>query len=421
MKLFLKYLLILNNTMMKKIAFILFTILSAFIVNACSDNDDTENIYGQTAEERRLALIKEYQTALLSAENGWILDYVPNEKAGNTGHYKIWFKFNADGTVITKSDIPIVNDDYSLYPGGSFVPTPGYYKQTTTHYRISSEQSIDLVFEDHMVLHNIYSLSDNTIGGEFEFYFKEKTDNTIKLVSKSDVGDDKTIITLTKATPADITNLESSYANFDTMITTYFTYEDPYGELSVYASDGTLLAFNGYVDLEYRNVRINGVYGKIKSVNGNSIMLTESITIPSGTAQIVTDQLSLEKPSCSFTDPGLAGTYNVVSNGTSKDTNAKSKPAVNFPGVVTLKASGSGYSFDDIFAGVYKYWYTIYGYSMNTPATLTMDDCGNLYTKTKDFFGNDVFVSGKVNTDGSFYLSWYSSFGDKCTATYTKQ
>lgn len=404
---------------MKKTVSIFAVLLSLLFTYSCN-NDDFESVYdGKSSEDRRAEKIQEYKDILTGSEKGWVMLYRPNEYVG---YYKVLVKFDKAGVVKTWSDVPTVMDDYSLYANATYVPKPGFYKETETSYRISSENSIDLVFEDHNVFHYIYSLASNNYLAEFEFYFKEATADKVVLESKADAGEGKTQVILVKATDADLSDVSRRYTGFDKLVSTYFTYKTPKGTKTLYTTDGRAIP-GMYTDLEFRRVLSQiGAIGYIVDVDEatNSVIFDESkITIPLETT-ITTDRLSLTPPSsCNFTDPGLAGTYDVISNGTSTDAGAQ--PAVDYAGTVTLTKVGANYSFDDVFAGVYKYWYSQYGYTINTKRTLTLDKCGNLFASTYDSFFSSVYVTGKVNTDGSITLYWYNGFGDKCTAVYKKQ
>lgn len=114
----------------------------------------------------------------------------------------------------------------------------------------------------------------------------------------------------------------------------------------------------------------------------------------------------------------LAGTYNVVSNGTNTD---GQPAAVDLPYTVTLTANGGGsYTISDGVAGVYIFWYSIYGYTFETEGTFT-DICGNLTGSWVERFGCQIDLTGTVNPDGTLTIQWSNCFGDEATAVYTPQ
>lgn len=114
----------------------------------------------------------------------------------------------------------------------------------------------------------------------------------------------------------------------------------------------------------------------------------------------------------------LAGTYDVVSNGDNTD---GQPAAVNLPYTVTVTDNGGGnYSISDGVAGVYIYWYSIYGYTFETVGNFT-DNCGNLSGSWMDAFGGTITLTGTDNENGTLTINWENSFGDYCDATYTLQ
>lgn len=218
---------------MKKVKYLI-EVLMITAVFSC--NNDDKPVFDQSDAERLKSRIEEDQNILTSAENGWITDYRPDDQFG---YFKLWFQFNKDGTVHTLSDIPLVNDDVGR--GGIFAPHPGFYKDTTTHYRISSQHSVDLVFEDPMALHYLYSLTSSEgdefkSGAEFEFYITHATSEEVVLESKTDRGkgkQQKTQIILKKAIPEDKEKIKKSYAEWKRLSlinTPYFYLSDTLDE-----------------------------------------------------------------------------------------------------------------------------------------------------------------------------------------------
>lgn len=116
----------------------------------------------------------------------------------------------------------------------------------------------------------------------------------------------------------------------------------------------------------------------------------------------------------------LAGTYDVLSSGSSTDGAPANNPIVDFPYQVTItKTADKTYEVSDIFAGVYEDWYCeAYGYCFETPATIK-DVCGNLSGSFEDGFESAVTVTGTNNYDGTLTITWENDFGDTATATYT--
>jgi hypothetical protein len=115
----------------------------------------------------------------------------------------------------------------------------------------------------------------------------------------------------------------------------------------------------------------------------------------------------------------LSGTYTVISNGDNTD---GQPAAVNLPYTVTLTDNGGGnYTISDGVAGVYIFWYSIYGYTFETKGNFT-DICGDLSGSWVESFGCQVDLSGTLNDeDGTLTIHWENCFGDVIDAVYTPQ
>jgi hypothetical protein len=119
----------------------------------------------------------------------------------------------------------------------------------------------------------------------------------------------------------------------------------------------------------------------------------------------------------------LAGTYNVLSSGTSTDTGptAAENPITSHPYVVTITSNGGGeYTLSDGYGGLYLLWYDIYGITGNEPGSFK-DVCGTLSGKFKEPFGTDVILTGTVNSDGTLSMHWENGYGDFGDSVYTKK
>ncbi len=281
---------------MKTIQYIFYISFLGLILS-CNDDDFTP-VFNESSGERIAALEKEYKDILLNAENGWIVSYTPNN---SYGVYNMWMDFTEEKVNVV-SDVPFVNDSYPLYPG-AYSPTPGYYKETTTNYRVSSQQVIDLVFENHMVLHYLYTLDNNNSEGEFDFYFKSVTEDQIVLESKLDEGEEKTELVLLNASNPLPDNLIGDKEGILDSYSQYEAFFNDFGGKSLmipaYTEEGK--QFNIKVDLEKRSTegvnyaftQYTNVYGRIAWVDADDnfkITLLEPIEVETanGTESIST-------------------------------------------------------------------------------------------------------------------------------------
>lgn len=170
---------------MKKINNIIKHVLAIFalvIVASCADND-VEPLFDQSVNERTDEVKQAYLDILTNSENGWIGYYSPNE---NFGIYSVVMNFDNDGSVQINSDYNQGVDDKDIT------------------FRIDKSLKIELVLESYAVFHEIFSINNNNNGGEFVFNILSASENEIILESKTDTGDDITVLTLTKASAEDI-------------------------------------------------------------------------------------------------------------------------------------------------------------------------------------------------------------------------
>lgn len=118
----------------------------------------------------------------------------------------------------------------------------------------------------------------------------------------------------------------------------------------------------------------------------------------------------------------LAGTYSVLTTGTSTDPgpSASENPIANFPYNVTITANGGGnYTVSDAFGGVYMLWYDIYGLDFEVEGTFD-DVCGTISGAFPEPFGTEVTYTGTVNSDGTLSIHWINGFGDEGDSVYTR-
>lgn len=121
-------------------------------------------------------------------------------------------------------------------------------------------------------------------------------------------------------------------------------------------------------------------------------------------------------------ESSIAGTYDVISNGTSTDGGAPG-PAVDIVSEVTLtQIDGISYSVDNVFAGVYEYFYCdAYGYCFSDEAIIR-DFCGEISGELTDAFGGAVWITGTIDKiSGKITLNWENEYGDKAKSIYTPQ
>ncbi|WP_111309264.1 hypothetical protein [Confluentibacter sediminis] len=168
---------------------------------------------------------------------------------------------------------------------------------------------------------------------------------------------------------------------------------------------------------------------------GDKLILFTSVTLANGkTLELLNDKAEPNYYAADFNQyaglniiqtyavscpSNLGGTYSVVSNGDNTD---GQPPAVNLPYTVTVMDNGGGnYTISDGVAGVYIFWYSVYGYTFETTGNFT-DVCGNLSgTWGTSFGGDSITLTGTANEDGTLSIHWENAFGDFIDAVYTPQ
>ena len=122
----------------------IFSLVLLFVVisfSACTD-DDFENTFDKSLEERVAELNKSQVDILTDSEFGWIGYYSSVE---TMGAWPVLMNFTKDGWVKIKNQVVEMPDDY----GKLFTVIPGL--STELSYNINTTQTTNLVFESACV------------------------------------------------------------------------------------------------------------------------------------------------------------------------------------------------------------------------------------------------------------------------------
>lgn len=141
------------------------SILTLLTVSCSENNADLPPV-----EERVQEAIEGLRTNLTAPANGWRLEYQPTDESGT---FLILMKFTPDGNVNIKSDVPDNN---------------GEFFDHTISYRIDNALGLELILETYAVFHYLFELDQATFGAEFEFLFKEKSEESLIFESISDTS-----------------------------------------------------------------------------------------------------------------------------------------------------------------------------------------------------------------------------------------
>ena len=183
----------------------LFSLFVIIIFSACSD-DDFENTFEKSLEERVADLNKSHVDILASAEFGWIGYYSSGE---TIGAWPILMNFTNEGWVKIKNQAVEVSNEL----GKVNTIVPGLSNELS--YNVNTSQTTKLVFESGCVFNVWHGLKVNRPGsnggvvtsplggGEFQFIIKSSSDERVILESLTDKGKFKSTLILRKAKEAD--------------------------------------------------------------------------------------------------------------------------------------------------------------------------------------------------------------------------
>lgn len=155
---------------MKRILFYM-TCFAALLLQAC--NNEVDDLFDKSAEERLDEELQTCKELLLSAENGWVLDYYPQSNQ-DYGGYCMTVKFD-DQQVTAASEI-----------------TGDPTQTVSSLYSIKSDVGPTLNFDTYNDILHYFADPDNSAGaglgkgyeGDYEFSIMSHTDNEIVLQGK---------------------------------------------------------------------------------------------------------------------------------------------------------------------------------------------------------------------------------------------
>ena len=165
---------------MKKSYYILAAAVTAMLLTACSLKEDP--VFDQSASERVDANIKNVQSVLLSAPNGWLMEYYGNLSIGG---YNVLVKFEGDNATIA-SEKWGTNHKAGLDAAGKCVTT-------TSHYKLEQSMGTVLSFDDYNETFHYYSMPNNPdytydvsegLSGDFEFRVMHASADSVVLRAK---------------------------------------------------------------------------------------------------------------------------------------------------------------------------------------------------------------------------------------------
>jgi len=149
---------------MRKLNYILGLLLlsaSSMVFTSCSNDDSDKGIDNIDPATRLKLAEKELKEKLVSAEDGWIVDFFPSNKI--MGGYRMWYLFQEDGIAQVRSDIDfdntvIKNDEYNFVLLGSLAlnfKVGGVVHEFIKMNEASNHTDIEFIidsYEDDMII-----------------------------------------------------------------------------------------------------------------------------------------------------------------------------------------------------------------------------------------------------------------------------
>lgn len=173
---------------MRKFKLILIIAVTAIFIN-CEKDNGVEYLHNESPNERIVKKIDAYTKILTSPEHGWVGYYSPNKFYGA---FTLLSKFSTNGSAVLSSDYKLgASDGESLY-------------------RLDKTDKVELVFQTHGLLHDIFELENNSINGDFAFNIISADENEVVLEGKLDPKGDVTRLILKPAKESDW-NLDPIY------------------------------------------------------------------------------------------------------------------------------------------------------------------------------------------------------------------
>jgi len=176
-------------------------LLSLLIIVMVACQDKNINVFDKTPDERSAAAIADLKQKLTAPANGWKLKYQPDSASG---YYYVLLNFDDDNKVRIRTDFNA--------QGGKF------YDQTIT-YRIDNSLGVQLVMESYCFFSYLFEQYDASYPAEYEFIYTNETANkALVFKSKTDVGNNPTVLTFEQAASTDASLLGNAIAmNLDTL------------------------------------------------------------------------------------------------------------------------------------------------------------------------------------------------------------
>lgn len=250
---------------MRKELFVLFGIF-LLLFSSCKKED--ENLFDQTADERKATAIANLKAKLTAPASGWRVKYRPNPE---TGSFYVLLNFSEDNKVHMRTDLS-TND--------------GEFFDKTVPYRIDSSLGLELIFETYSFFSFLFDQGAADLEGEFEFnYVNETPEGALVFSSRTDRTGPTTMV------------MEPAGANDTSLLATTLS-----GHLQTLSDD--LSKYNTSIRIDYEN-KDRSIYVSIddfrRTITFNYIGLKSSVL--SGESLNFTSRFILEENSIVLDEP----------------------------------------------------------------------------------------------------------------------
>ncbi|WP_455584289.1 DUF4302 domain-containing protein [Bacteroides sp.] len=151
---------------MNKSAYILIALFT-WCISSCSDEND---IFDSSSAHRMSAMLQECNDVLTGAENGWVLEYYPEDS--KYGGFYLYMTFSKQGEVKVTAESPMLE-------------SPG--EQVTSMYQMKADMGPVLSFDTYnRILHQFSDPNPDGLGyeGDYEFVILNATKEKVELRGK---------------------------------------------------------------------------------------------------------------------------------------------------------------------------------------------------------------------------------------------
>ena len=166
---------------MKKRYHILYTLLALLVLSACSMKEDA--VFDESASQRIGKELQSVSNVLLSAENGWLMEYYGNTSLGG---YNVMVKFEGDQATVA-------SEKFGSNHNAGIDAQTGKCITKTSHYKLEQSMGTILSFDEYNEIIHYFAMPKNPdytsdvpngLDGDFEFRVLQADKNAVIMQGK---------------------------------------------------------------------------------------------------------------------------------------------------------------------------------------------------------------------------------------------